>query len=127
LQNIVVSWDQTRSSTGPGTFDLEYSIDGVTFLNAVNDYTVPAISWSSATPDATLTTSFSFDFSSILAVNDEASVTFRMTAASAPSGTAGTNRVDNVLVEGVAIPEPASAGLLAMAFGALVVARRRRR
>ena len=33
FQDLQVSWDQTRSGTGPNSFDLQYSTDGSTFKN----------------------------------------------------------------------------------------------
>lgn len=120
-QDIAITWAQTRSSTGPAIFDLEYSTDGVTFTTLVDDYTVGQITWSSGL----------FDPASVFGpaagpsdLNDQASIFFRLTAASAPSGAAGTNRVDDIIITGNLIPEPASLGLLVV--GALFAARRRR-
>jgi hypothetical protein len=62
--------------------------------------------------------SFSFDLSSITAINDAADVYLRLIDNSTTSangglvGGAGTNRVDNFLVTGTAVPEPGTLVLL---------------
>jgi hypothetical protein len=105
--DIMVSWDQARSATGPATFDFAYSVNGGAFTTAFNDYSVPDVdsSWGS----------YSIDLSSVTAVDGVASLVFRLLAESAPSSTAGANRVDNFLVEATAVPEPGAA-----LFGCLV-------
>ena len=124
---IEFAWDQTRSSSGPGfgdtgnpNFKLQYGTDGVNYTDHVN-YLVPVITWSSSTPDATLTTSFSADLSAVTALDNQGSVYFRLTSIlpDQATSTTGTSRVDNISV--TSIPEPASlvlgaAGLVAMGF-----------
>lgn len=122
FMNITISWDQTRSSTGPQFFDLYYSTDGTNFTLLVDNYDVPAISWSSTMPDATGTTSFAE--AGPAALDNQATIWFRMVADSAASGTAGSNRVDNVVIAGTAIPAPGALALLGIAG---LGARRRRR
>jgi hypothetical protein len=125
-ESITIGWDQTRSSTGPGTFDLEYSLDGVTFTTLLDDFTVLENSalnggaWSSGTyvPNYTFA-----PVAGPAALDDQAAVYFRLTNTVTPGGTAGTNRVDNVVIAGTLIPEPASLALLAL--GALGLIRRR--
>jgi hypothetical protein len=39
-QNIVVSWDQVSSPTGPGTFELFWSTDDSSFTPLGSDYSV---------------------------------------------------------------------------------------
>lgn len=123
FEDIVIRWDQTRSSTGPASFKLQYSADGDTFTDA-GSYTVPAVNWSSTTADATGTTSFSQNLSTVTSLEDDPSVFFRLVATSAAGGTAGSNRVDNVRISAAPIPEPASLGLLGLS--ALALRRRRR-
>src|SRR5688572_14525417 len=65
LDDIWIQWDQTRSSTGPATWDLQYSTDGATFTTFLDNYSVPSISWSSGTADVTGTTSFVADTTGI--------------------------------------------------------------
>ena len=66
---INVAWDQTRSSTGPATFTLQYSTDGTAFSDvaAFTGYSVLTNSWSPATPS--LLSSFSADLSSVTALD----------------------------------------------------------
>jgi hypothetical protein len=124
--DINVSWDQTRSPEGPNTFDLEYSVNGGSFVTAINDYDVAQITWSSGG----IRNAMSFesaDLSSVSAVDGAASLIFRLIAASAPGDDGGTNRVDNFLVEGTAVPEPSAVlfgGLVSLMVGLAVVVRR---
>lgn len=126
-ENLSITWNQTRSATGPGLFDLEYSLDGMNFTTLVDDYTVLDNStgnggfWNTTTfiPNYILG-----PFALPAALNDQATVWFRMTNQVTPGGTGGTNRLDNVVVEGTLIPTPGALSLLAI--GALVAIRRRR-
>ena len=105
FQSISVSFDQISSGTGPGRFVLQYSTDGVTFTQfGSSTYTVVSSpSWSSTTTNTT-TTAFSFDLSSVTALNNASIVYFRLVDASTTSagggtvGTSGTDRVDNFAV-----------------------------
>lgn len=135
-QDIGISFDQTSSSTGPRDFSLRYGTDGVNFTSFA-DYQVlqnglaPNGSWSSGTYQSAYT--FNFDLSSILAIEDEATVYFRLvnTSALTPSGGAvastGTDRVDTFTVTATAVPEPAGifavAGLLLLASRKLLAGR----
>ncbi len=120
---LTLSWDQVRSSTGPGVFDLVASVNGVDFATLVNDYAVRANDapfWSSGGPRVQediqkLALSAAFD--------NQASVIFRLVAQVSAAST-GTNRVDNVFLNGVEIPTPGSVALLAIA--GVVTSRRRR-
>jgi hypothetical protein len=84
---ISVSWDQTRSSTGPSQFKLAYSTDGTTFTDFGSPYTISAITWSSSTSVGT--SSFAFDLSAITDLNNKATVYFRLIDNIAPGGTTG--------------------------------------
>ena len=128
LTDIGFSWDQTRSSAGPGqpaptspNFRLQFSTDGSSFTNVV-DYLVQALTWNSTT--ATVASQFSQDLSSFTQLNNQPTVYFRLTAIQAAQNSGGQSRVDNILVTGV--PEPSTALLLtaAVAVAALLRARR---
>lgn len=126
FQDIFVSWDQTRSGTGPTTWDFAYSLDGLNFTLALDNYTLPDISWSSGSPDATLTTSFAVDLNSVAALEDAPAVYFRLIADSAPGGTGGTSRNDNFLVGVGPIPEPSTYALGLLGVATLFFLRRRK-
>ncbi|MBV6452642.1 MAG: hypothetical protein MHPDNHAH_03402 [Anaerolineales bacterium] len=98
---IQVSWDQTRSSTGPGEFKLAYSVDGVNFTDFGVPYTILANTWSSGSTSST--SSFAYDLSAITALDDQATVYFRLVNNVVPGGTGGTNRVDNFAISGTAV------------------------
>lgn len=91
---ITISWCQTRSGTGPASFDLEYSLDGETFTTLVNDYEVPQITWSSGSNDPN---SCYGPISAPAALNNQAVVYFRLTS-QVTSAATGTNRVDDIVI-----------------------------
>jgi hypothetical protein len=107
---ISVSVDHNGSGTGPGIWKFQYSTDGTNFTDFGSPYTIPAsITWNNATPNAAGTTTFSFDLSSVTALNNAATVYFRVVDNSTTSisggavGTGGTSRVDNITVSGFTI------------------------
>jgi len=122
--NISVSWDQARSSTGPASFELIFSVDGgQNWINAAT-YTVlqsggggaPG-TWSSLTYNAL------YSNSQALAGAEDANlliVRFRSTVGGAATG---SNRIDNVVISGDVVPAPGAVALLAVAG---LVSRRRR-
>lgn len=111
-QDLLLSWDQSRSGTGPALFDLAYSTNGADFSVVLDDYAVSSNSFSATSPKSAFT--FTADLSRIAELNNAAQVWFRLIAAAVPGGTAGTSRVDNFKVSGsVFIPlywAPASDG-----------------
>jgi hypothetical protein len=129
--NIMVTYDQVSSSTGPGKFDFAYSTDGNIFTTIASSYTVLANSspnaWSSGT--AITTTSYTYDLSAITALNNASTVWFRIIDSSTTSAnggtiaTGGTDRVDNFSI--AVVPEPSTVALLG--FGTLLLLRRFRR
>jgi hypothetical protein len=78
-EDIFVSWDMTRSSlSAPSTFELQYSTTGPsgTYSVGFDDFAVPIF--------ATWNT-FNADLSSILTLNNNANVVFRLVAVNAGS------------------------------------------
>jgi len=122
--NISVSWDQARSSTGPSSFELIFSIDGGSSWTTVTNYTVLQ-SGGGGSPATWSTTVYSALYSSsqALAGAEDASlliVRFRSTVSAAATG---SNRIDNVVISGDLVPAPGAVALLAVAG---LVSRRRR-
>ncbi len=122
--DIVVTWDQARTSTGPSTFDFEYSVDGVSYTAFLSGYTVLTTvapnAWSSAVPNGLF--GFTADLSGVAAVEQVAELRLRLRQTETGIAATGGNRVDNVVVS--AIPEP-GAGLLGAAAGLGLLRRRR--
>jgi hypothetical protein len=137
IQNIVLSFDQTSSGTGPGYFNLLYSTDGTNFLT-YGSYSIP-LSGTATQPFPGSTSSNAalnqvFNLASITALNNDPSAIFRIVdastneyLASTSSGfSSGTDRIDNVLVTGDAVPEPASLALVAVSMAGIFIRRRGR-
>lgn len=130
-EEITITWDQTSSSTGPRDFNLQYSTDGATFTT-IAGYQVlqnggsPNPAWNSSTSSS----AYTFSITGPGALDGQATAYFRLTDSSTVSasggtvGTGGTNRVDNVIIEGSPVPTPGSFALLGL--GGLVAMRRRR-
>jgi hypothetical protein len=134
--NISVAFDQTSSSTGPKDFELEYSVNGSTFTNiaqyAVLSNGAPNAAWTASSANPAYT--FTNDLSSISALNNQAILYLRLvdldttSAGGGTVGTAGTDRVDNVVISGSATPVPLPAGIWLLGSGlvGLAAAKRRR-
>ncbi len=133
LSNISLTFDQTSSNTGPRDFGVFYSTNGVSFTQFGADYQVlpnaaPNPTWNATTSSPIYT--FNYDLSSVTSLNNVSTVTFRLqnTTTVAANGTTvaatGTDRVDNVIVQTQAVPEPASMAVLGLGVVALI--RRRR-
>jgi hypothetical protein len=126
--NVAISFDQARSATGPVTFFIDATTDGGnTYQLVKNDYDVlqsggggaPG-TWATGTPRQAI---YLVSSAASLADN-QTSVTFRIIAKSNAGATNGTNRIDNVTVEGTFVPTPGSLALAGL--GGLMAARRRR-
>ena len=118
-QAITIAWQQTRSGTGPATFDLEWSTDGTNFSVLTNNYNIDQVTWASGSPIG------GSDFGPTAgpaSLDNQATIWFRMTSDSGASAAAGTNRIDNVIISGTLIPEPTTLALLAV--GGLLIRRR---
>jgi MYXO-CTERM domain-containing protein len=128
FSDIYLSWDQTRSSTGPSSFRVDMSTDGTNFSTILASYTViqagaagsGTLSWS--TSAANYQSAFTTTLASIAGADDAASLTFRFVNLSTVA-VGGTNRIDNIIVSGDVVPAPGAIALLGLAG---LVARRRR-
>lgn len=122
-QNISITWDQARSSTGPADFRIAFSTDGVNFTGLL-DYAVlfndasNGGAWSSINPRVS-------NYTNTVAIPapNAASLTVRLISLVSAAST-GTNRVDNVQITGDLIPTPGAVALAGIA--GLVSIRRRR-
>lgn len=118
---ITVSWAQISSSTGPTSFALQWSSDGSSF-STIQNYTVGiSPSWSSGSSSAAAI------FAPVAlpaGAANLANVWIRLTSLITPSNTAGTSRVDDVVIGGTLVPTPGSIALFGLA--GLTAARRRR-
>lgn len=122
---IGITWDQTGSNTGPRDFKLQYSTNGTTFSDFAN-YQLINGNWDPSVPVGT--TTFSYDLSSITALDGQATIWFRLTCTSTTAisgtfGAAGTGRVDNISIFS---PVPAPGALALLGLAGLVGSRRRR-
>lgn len=142
---ISLSWDQTGSGTGPRDFKLSYSTNGIQFsdfssysvlINNNPSDTPPGVgAWSSGTTHPQY--GFTVDLSSISALDNQAAlIYFRLVDTDSVStnggtvGSAGSDRVDNFIVSGTAIPQvplPAAAWLFGSGLLGLTGLGRRRR
>ena len=108
-QNINLTFDQTGSNTGPRDFKVQYSTDGATFSDLPSGSYILASTpaWSSSS--STTAHNKSFNFSALTFLNNISSIYLRLINSSTVSisgatvASAGTGRVDNVIVSGTAI------------------------
>jgi hypothetical protein len=109
----VLTFASRNTGTGFNNNTVEWSTDGTTY-SAFGSYS--------------LTTTFAlktFDFSSISQLDNSSSVFIRINFLGATNAS-GNNRIDNIQLNATAVPEPTSAGLLALTGFAGLVFRRRR-
>ncbi len=125
--NIMVTFEQTSSSTGPSAFKLAYSTDGTTYFDISGDsYTVGTTTWStsSGTLKATI---LDFDVSTTTAVNGQNAVYFRLIDTSTTAagggivGSGGSSRVDDFEISGSISAVPESPAWGGMAGAGLIV------
>jgi hypothetical protein len=117
--NIVFSFATQGTGTGFNSNQLQYSLDGINFIDFGSPY-VPAAAFGSVPIVFTLT--------SIVGLNNNPNAAFRIVFNGATSST-GNNRIDNVVVEGTSttIPEPTTGVLLFTGLTGLLGLKRKRR
>jgi hypothetical protein len=112
--DLIVSFWEQKSSTGPSPVDFLYSDDG----------------GSSFTSFASLTASnapgnlHSVDLTSVTALNGQSDLVFRIRAGNASSAS-GTFRIDNLKVDATIIPEPSTMMLVGAGLVGVWMLRRR--
>ncbi len=125
--DISISWDQTRSSTGPSSFEVFASNDGGSVWTSLGAYTVTqAGAAGSGTTSWNATTNqpgFFTETRSVGGAADTSTVLFQFRSL-VTSSSAGSNRIDNIVISGNAVPAPGAFALLGVAG---LLARRRRR
>jgi hypothetical protein len=116
---ISIVFDQTRSGTGPDDFKVQADY-GSGFQDVGSPYVVAQTSWSSGTP---VVASYG-PFNLPAAANGLLSLPIRLVVLETPA-LGGTNRVDNIVISGTLVPEPASIGMAVCGLLGVVVLRRR--
>lgn len=123
FEDLLISFDQTASSTGPKNFALTY--DTGAGASTFTSYVVGATGFSAGSSTTAVT--FNFNLSAISAIENVSAATFRLVNSDSPAA-GGTNRVDNFIVNGTAVsgvPEPVSLSLMAGASTMLLGRRRK--
>lgn len=127
--NITITFDQTSSNTGPRDFNLEVSVNGGAF-STLSSYVVLPNTTPNAWTSAAVNPLFTTGPIAVAGGANAATLVFRMTNSTTVSAnggavaTAGTSRMDNVIISGDLIPTPGAVSLVGL--GGLVAMRRRR-
>jgi hypothetical protein len=131
---VSFAFDMTRSSTGPASWAVEMSVNGgafttvlASFAPIVNTTVAGGVSaWSSSIPQQS---AFTTTLNLGAGADNAAEVIVRIKALVDPVNSSGayqaggTARIDNIMVNGTAVPSPGAAALVGLAG---VMARRRR-
>jgi hypothetical protein len=133
VSDLQVSWDQARSSSGPAAFALEMSTDGTTFTRLMT-YTVVQ-SGGGGAPGTWSTTNYNSLYTNTYdlpeTADNVASLYLRFTnIETAVSSASGSNRIDNIAINGVpeplsSIPEPRSVLVGGLLLAGLFLRQRR--
>lgn len=125
--NATITFDQARSSTGPGDFSIQISTNGTTF-STIGSYTVLVNANPAAGPGAWTSSlynpAYTFGPISLTAALDNQPTAYVRLRANVTAAPAGTNRIDNVGIS--AVPEPTTLSLLGSAIVGMTLVRRRR-
>lgn len=134
-KDITLVFDHSGRDNGPRNFKVQYSIDGINFIDSGDSYvsldgrlTDPR--WGNDLAILNKVYEINIDLTDITLLNDASTAYFRLVLTST-IGHNGNNivsgsnsRLDNVTVNGTPIPEPASLALLALG-GIAMLGRRR--
>lgn len=116
-QDMTIRWDHKSDNSGdkkgPVSFDLDYLVGAGDWTNILNNYSI--------TRDDTWY-EFSYDLSSLTAINNQSSVQFRINDLD-EDDLSGDYWQDNVQLTGTFVPEPISAVLFAL--GGIALLRKR--
>ncbi|MBE9562356.1 MAG: hypothetical protein IMF12_05795, partial [Proteobacteria bacterium] len=97
-EDIHLKFEERRSDTGIGKFEVHYGVEGVTFTKiGTTETTVP--------DDESWRTTYDFDLSSISVIEEKSSISFRIYGYKA-EGSLGTWRIDDVTVTGTLMTCP---------------------
>ncbi|MFO1458695.1 MAG: putative Ig domain-containing protein [Verrucomicrobiota bacterium] len=98
-RNVIVKYETRRSGTGAGTQQIDYTVDGATYV-PFQTVTVLDVAADADVPVVTL------DFSGVPAVEDNRNFGLRISFAqgAGDAGLTGNNRFDNLTVRGIALP-----------------------
>jgi hypothetical protein len=121
-QGVSFSFSATSSGTGPRDFQIQYSTNGTVFAPLTPGTTYMVLANAAPNPvwnSSTASPLYNLSFNLPAALNNQAAIYLRLvnnSIVSAGGGTVasgGTSRVDTVMIEAAAIPEP-GAGCFAL-------------
>lgn len=104
MGGVQITFDMASAGTGPGTFNMSCSTDGVTYTEFGSPVTVLVSTW---TPMPPPNPAFTFNYTCPTGIAVNNAFYFRISDANTTSasggvvGVAGTNRVDNVIIQTV--------------------------
>lgn len=136
FQDISLTFDIGASNTAPGDWKIQSSNDGTTFTDTGDLFVAPAPvaggtnAWSASTYRSMYT--FVFDLSDVPSLDNQASIYLRLVVNSnisannggANASSGGYIQIDDVLIEGDVVPEPAGVAALGVFAFALLCKRR---
>lgn len=113
-QDIILTWGENSSGTGPHSAKLQYSSTGVG--GSFTDFATFAAPNNSAMLQ---------DLTSVSAINNNSDVVFRLVGLGTTSN-GGTWKIDNFNIDATAVPEPSTVMLVGASLVGLLALRRRR-
>jgi hypothetical protein len=130
--DVQIEFDQVSSGTGPQNFKVQYSTDGGATFNDLTGGTYAiapsTVFFSAATPLTTSPPRYLFDLGG--AIDNLTTAVVRLVDTTSPSGSGGTDRVDNFTIgtnlpAPTAAPEPGSIALLGFGVAGMLIRRKR--